>query len=153
METLRRLEIPAEMMDKHGFAPLDPATGAVKNAIFGYNSARLYKLDLRAFGPFWAEVDLARYDSPGPRVRGLVLPPASPSLRCLRYRQRRDQAFAAVCTICGDRNSPGSKDPIVGAALPSYISPVALPVLHHASAIETNVRSATWRTGDHPAWR
>jgi hypothetical protein len=36
------------MMEKHGFAPLGPATGAVKSAIFGYNSARLYKLDLRA---------------------------------------------------------------------------------------------------------
>jgi hypothetical protein len=36
------------MIDKHGFAPLGSATGAVKSAIFGYNSARLYKLDLRA---------------------------------------------------------------------------------------------------------
>jgi uncharacterized protein len=48
IEALRRLEIPADMMDKHGFAPLGPATGAVKSAIFGYNSVRLYKLDLRA---------------------------------------------------------------------------------------------------------
>jgi predicted TIM-barrel fold metal-dependent hydrolase len=48
IEALRRLEIPADMMDKHGFAPLGPATGAVKSAIFGHNSARLYKLDLRA---------------------------------------------------------------------------------------------------------
>ena len=31
-----------------GFAPLGAADGAVKSAIFGYNSARLYKLDLRA---------------------------------------------------------------------------------------------------------
>jgi hypothetical protein len=36
------------MRDKHGFAPLGPATGAVKSAIFGYNSARLCKRDLRA---------------------------------------------------------------------------------------------------------
>src|SRR6266853_2020482 len=48
IEALRRLEIPADMMAKHGFAPLGPATGAVKSAVFGYNSARLYKLDLRA---------------------------------------------------------------------------------------------------------
>jgi len=42
------LEIPADMVQKHGFAPLGAADGAVKSAIFGYNSARLYKLDLRA---------------------------------------------------------------------------------------------------------
>ena len=48
IEALRRLEIPGDMMDKWGLAPLGPATGPVKSAIFGYNSARLYKLDLRA---------------------------------------------------------------------------------------------------------
>jgi hypothetical protein len=48
IEACRRLEIPADMMAKHGFAPLGPATSTVKAAIFGYNSARLYKLDLRA---------------------------------------------------------------------------------------------------------
>jgi hypothetical protein len=36
------------MVQKHGFAPPGAAEGAVKSAIFGYNSARLYKLDLRA---------------------------------------------------------------------------------------------------------
>ena len=48
IEAMRRLEIPEDMMAKHGFAPLGPAIGPVKAAIFGYNSARLYKLDLRA---------------------------------------------------------------------------------------------------------
>jgi uncharacterized protein len=48
IEAFRRLEIPNDMIDKHGFKPLGPADGAVKSAIFGYNSARLYKLDLRA---------------------------------------------------------------------------------------------------------
>ena len=48
IEAFRRLEIPADMMAKHGFQPLGAADGAVKSAIFGYNSARLYKLDLRA---------------------------------------------------------------------------------------------------------
>ena len=48
VEAMRRLEIPADMLAKHGFAPLGPATGPVKTAIFGYNSARLYKLDLHA---------------------------------------------------------------------------------------------------------
>ncbi len=42
IEGLRRLEIPAEMQKKFGFAPLGPADGPVKNAIFGGNTARLY---------------------------------------------------------------------------------------------------------------
>ena len=45
IEALRRLEIPEDMQKKHGFAPLGPADGAVKNAIFGQNAAPLYKLD------------------------------------------------------------------------------------------------------------
>src|SRR5262249_56503206 len=48
IEAFRRLEIPADMVQKHGFAPLGAADGAVKSAIFGYNSPRPYKLDLRA---------------------------------------------------------------------------------------------------------
>jgi len=31
------------MQKKHGFVPLGPADGPVKSAIFGENSARLYK--------------------------------------------------------------------------------------------------------------
>ena len=42
IEALRRLEIPEEMQKKHGFKPLGAPDGAVKNAIFGGNSARLY---------------------------------------------------------------------------------------------------------------
>lgn len=41
------MEIPEEMQKKHGFAPLGPANGTVKNQIFGFNSARLYNLNLR----------------------------------------------------------------------------------------------------------
>jgi len=48
IEALRRLEIPDDLQKKYGFAPLGPADGMVKNAIFGYNSAQLYKLDIRA---------------------------------------------------------------------------------------------------------
>jgi len=52
IEALRRLEIPEDMQKKHGFAPLGAADGMVKNAIFGYNSASLYNLNLRAdYGP------------------------------------------------------------------------------------------------------
>lgn len=42
IEALRRLEIPEDMQRRYGFAPLGPADGAVKSAIFGGNSARLY---------------------------------------------------------------------------------------------------------------
>jgi predicted TIM-barrel fold metal-dependent hydrolase len=44
IEGLRRLEIPEDMQKKHGFAPLGPADGPVKTAIFGDNNARLYGL-------------------------------------------------------------------------------------------------------------
>jgi predicted TIM-barrel fold metal-dependent hydrolase len=47
IEALRRLEIPADMQRKYGYAPLGPADGRVKNMIFGDNSARLYKYDRR----------------------------------------------------------------------------------------------------------
>jgi len=43
IEALRRLEIPEEMQKKYGFAPMGAADGPVKKAIFGDNSARLYK--------------------------------------------------------------------------------------------------------------
>ena len=53
IEAMRRLEIPEDMRKKHGFAELGPADGPVKNQIFGYNSARLYNLELRAeYGRF-----------------------------------------------------------------------------------------------------
>jgi predicted TIM-barrel fold metal-dependent hydrolase len=48
IEAMRRLEIPEDMRKKHGFAPLGAANSWVKNQIFGYNSARLYNLNLRA---------------------------------------------------------------------------------------------------------
>jgi hypothetical protein len=48
IEALRRLEIPADMQQKHGFAPLGPADGVIKSAIFGGNAARLYGIHQRA---------------------------------------------------------------------------------------------------------
>lgn len=42
IEGLRRLEIPEDMRKKHGFTSLGAADGALKNAIFGGNNARLY---------------------------------------------------------------------------------------------------------------
>ena len=44
IEALRRLEIPEEMQKKYGFSPLGAADGPVKNAIFGGNNARLYRV-------------------------------------------------------------------------------------------------------------
>jgi hypothetical protein len=48
IEALRRLEIPEDMQRKHGLAPLGPADGIVKSAIFGGNAARLYGLHVKA---------------------------------------------------------------------------------------------------------
>ena len=48
IEAMRRLEIPEDMQKKYGFAPLGDANGATKQAIFGLNSARLYRLNLKA---------------------------------------------------------------------------------------------------------
>ena len=42
IEALRRLEIPEELQKKFGLAPMGPADGPVKSAIFGGNNARLY---------------------------------------------------------------------------------------------------------------
>ena len=49
IEGLRRLEIPEDMQRRHGFAPLGSATGEVKSAIFGMNSARLYDIEPTAY--------------------------------------------------------------------------------------------------------
>jgi hypothetical protein len=48
IEALRRLEIPQELRERHGFDPLGPADGPVKRAIFGGNNARLYRFDARS---------------------------------------------------------------------------------------------------------
>ena len=48
IEAMRRIEIPEDMRKKHGFAPLGPADGLAKTAIFAGNAARLYRLDVKA---------------------------------------------------------------------------------------------------------
>jgi hypothetical protein len=69
IEGLRRMEIPEDMQKQYGFAPLGPATGPVKTAIFGGNNAKLYGVD-----PKKAELEFkndklgemkARYDKAG----------------------------------------------------------------------------------------
>jgi predicted TIM-barrel fold metal-dependent hydrolase len=47
IEGLRRLEIPEEMRKKYGYAQLGPADGPVKQAIFGGNSARMYRYEVK----------------------------------------------------------------------------------------------------------
>ncbi len=44
IEAFRRIEIPDDMRERHGFAALGPADGPVKRAILGGNAARLYGL-------------------------------------------------------------------------------------------------------------
>ncbi|MGI9336067.1 MAG: amidohydrolase family protein [Gammaproteobacteria bacterium] len=60
IEAFRRLEIPEDMREKHGFAALGGADSATKNQIFGYNSARLYNLELRAALPRLGEDQFAQ---------------------------------------------------------------------------------------------
>jgi predicted TIM-barrel fold metal-dependent hydrolase len=45
IDAFRRFEIPRELIDKHGYAPL---TRAVKEQIFGLNAARLFGVDVKA---------------------------------------------------------------------------------------------------------
>lgn len=47
IEALRRLEIPEDLQRRFGYAPLGPADGPVKSAIFGGNSAKMYGYDQR----------------------------------------------------------------------------------------------------------
>ena len=44
IEGLRRLEIPEEMQKKYGYAPLGPADGPVKTAIFSGNNIKPLQL-------------------------------------------------------------------------------------------------------------
>jgi uncharacterized protein len=48
IEAMRRLEIPDDMQKQHGFAPLGPADGPVKNAILGENGLRIFGYNKKA---------------------------------------------------------------------------------------------------------
>jgi hypothetical protein len=41
---MRRIEIPEEMQKQHGFPSLGAPDSAIRNGIFGLNSAKLYDL-------------------------------------------------------------------------------------------------------------
>jgi uncharacterized protein len=69
IEALRRLEIPEDMQEKHGFTALGPADGPIKRAIFGENSARLYGYDAKRRAELSTDrIALARtdYEREGP---------------------------------------------------------------------------------------
>jgi uncharacterized protein len=75
IEGLRRLEIPEEMQKKFGYAPLGPADGPVKSAIFGSNNARLYDIQpkramLELKGDRFALMK-AQYEKAGPEPSNL----------------------------------------------------------------------------------
>lgn len=61
IEAFRRLEIPEEMQRSHGYAPLGPADGAVKQAILGGNSARLYDIDVGALSKAHAADEVTQF--------------------------------------------------------------------------------------------
>jgi predicted TIM-barrel fold metal-dependent hydrolase len=48
IEALRRLEVPEDIQKQYGIAPLGPADGAIKRAILGLNSARIFGLNTGA---------------------------------------------------------------------------------------------------------
>ncbi|HEY7362737.1 MAG TPA: amidohydrolase family protein [Methylomirabilota bacterium] len=74
IEAMRRLEIPEDMQKQHGFPALGPADGPIKRAIFGENSARLYKYDAKRRAELTTDrITLARadYDRQGPKRTNL----------------------------------------------------------------------------------
>ncbi len=48
IEALRRLKMPDDLQEQHGFAALGNADGAIKTAIFSANAARMYDFDVDA---------------------------------------------------------------------------------------------------------
>jgi len=68
IEALRRLEIPEDMQKKYGYAPLGPADGPIKTAIFGENSAKMYKYDIKKAGLERDSITFAKaeYEKGGP---------------------------------------------------------------------------------------
>jgi hypothetical protein len=54
IEGLRRLEIPEDMQNKYGYAPLGAADGPIKRAIFSGNNMALYNYKAPAT---WAKMD------------------------------------------------------------------------------------------------
>jgi predicted TIM-barrel fold metal-dependent hydrolase len=72
IEGLRRLEIPQDMQKQHGFRPLGPADGPVKNAILGQNGLRLFAPTRKAgLAPDGFTRMKAEYEKVGPQRSNL----------------------------------------------------------------------------------
>jgi uncharacterized protein len=67
IEAFRRIEIPLDMQERHGFAALGPADGPVKRAILGQNAARLYGIEHFALAGLDREThaDTSHFDDDG----------------------------------------------------------------------------------------
>jgi len=89
IEGLRRLEIPTDLQKKFGYAPLGPADGPVKSAIFAGNNARLYGIDIAA-----AKAALAK-DQLSVRKAEYLKQGAAPSHRRYGYVNLRPQRRSA----------------------------------------------------------
>ncbi len=60
IEAFRRIEIPLRMQKAHGFAPLGPADGKLKSAIFAGNAAGVFNLQKEMAEQPWRDDLLAR---------------------------------------------------------------------------------------------
>ncbi len=89
IEALRRIEIPADLRQRYGFAPLGGPDSAVKRAILGRNAASLYGLQLPAKGkhPIWHNDRLAG----------------------LKDAYQKDPAIAKAAVLEADRKRRGSR--------------------------------------------
>jgi predicted TIM-barrel fold metal-dependent hydrolase len=60
IDAMRRIEIPEDLQRKHGYAPLGAADGPVRNAIFGGNATRVFKLQQTVAAQGWRDDALSR---------------------------------------------------------------------------------------------
>jgi predicted TIM-barrel fold metal-dependent hydrolase len=97
IEAMRRLEIPEDMQKQHGFAPLGPANGPVKNAIFSENGFRLfgYKKDAELSTPDRFVEMKAQYEREGT------------SRTNLRYGMSTNRHEAVFLSMARARQAPG----------------------------------------------
>jgi uncharacterized protein len=75
LEAFRRLEIPAELQERHGLTSLGAPDGPVKTGILGRNAARLYGIDAARAETFADDgIALARrdYEAAGPARSNLA---------------------------------------------------------------------------------
>jgi predicted TIM-barrel fold metal-dependent hydrolase len=66
IEALRRLEVPQDMQDRFGFAPLGGPDSPVKRQILGTNSARLYGLEVKSSAEALKEDRFALFNQGNP---------------------------------------------------------------------------------------